>query len=154
MRHKVVGRAGLFLAGVFLMAQLIRPDRTNPAGDPGAAVDAGGRLPSDVAAVFARSCYDCHSNATRWPWYSAVAPMSWGMVRHVTEGRHALNFSTWGAYPAAQKAKKLDVMCDRVRKGEMPLPSYLLLHRGARLSEADWHLICDWSADEADRISR
>ncbi|MEI6668223.1 MAG: heme-binding domain-containing protein [Acidobacteriota bacterium] len=148
--------ARLVLAGIvgFVAIQAIRPDRTNPAFEPAQAIDAGGHVPADVALVLKRSCYDCHSNTTRWPWYSHIAPMSWGMANHVKEGREAMNFSNWNTYPPKQKMKRLESMCDEVRQGKMPLGSYLLLHGDAKLSEADWRLICDWSTDESDKVGR
>lgn len=80
-------------------------------------------------ALVARACFDCHSNETRWPWYSQVAPMSWLVRRHVEEGRGELNFSEWNR--AKQEAGEA---AEAVSEGEMPLASYLLLHPSARLS--------------------
>ena len=142
---------GLFIVG--LAIQFYRPARTNPPADPKQSVTASTTVPAEVSAILERSCYDCHSNKTRWPWYSAVAPMSWGLVSHVNEGRENMNLSEWGAYPPKKRASILEKMCDEVREGGMPLKSYLLLHPGARLSEVDWQAICDWSTSEADRLA-
>ena len=138
----------IVIAGV----QFFRPDRTNPPVDPARSVDATATVPAAVAEVLKRSCYDCHSSETRWPWYSAVAPMAWGVADHVIEGRSKLNFSEWGAYPPRKRVAILEKMCEEVREGGMPLTSYLVLHWDARLSEADWKSVCDWSMDEADRL--
>jgi mono/diheme cytochrome c family protein len=82
--------------------------------------------------LFYRSCVDCHTNETRWPWYSRVAPASWLLQKHVHEGREHLNVSEWGMadYDADEAAEE-------VREGEMPLPSYLRLHPEARLSDEE-----------------
>jgi len=83
-----------------------------------------------------RACFDCHSNQTRWPWYSHVAPMSWLVQNHVDEGRRELNFSEWnrGNSEAADAA-------EAVREGEMPPRSYVLLHPEARLTAAERELL-------------
>jgi hypothetical protein len=146
-------RLVLGLAIVFAGMQFFRPDRTNPPVDPSQSIQAMGAVPPAVDTVLRRSCYDCHSSETRWPWYSAVAPMAWGVADHVSEGRAELNFSGWGAYPAKKRAGLLEKICGEVREGKMPLKQYLWLHRDAALSEADWKSVCDWSAEEAGRLA-
>lgn len=78
-----------------------------------------------------RACFDCHSNQTVWPWYSNVAPVSWLVERHVVEGRESLNFSNWAG------SHEVDEMGETVREGEMPMANYVVLHREARLSDAE-----------------
>lgn len=146
-------RLALGLLVVGLAVQFYRPARTNPPVDPARNVAATASVPTEVLAVLERSCFDCHSNETRWPWYSAVVPMAWGVANHVTEGRATMNFSEWGSYAPRKRVAMLEKMCDEVREKKMPLPSYLLLHPGARLAEADWQAVCDWSMDEADRLA-
>jgi hypothetical protein len=153
MTSTLLKRIVVGLALVFAALQLVRPDRTNPTATIGQSVQATATVPPEVDAVLKRSCYDCHSSETRWPWYSHVAPMAWGVANHVKEGRAELNFSEWGGYPARKRIAILEKMCDEVREGRMPLKQYLWLHRDASLSEADWKSVCDWSMDEADRLS-
>lgn len=153
MNATLLKRLALGLLIVFAGIQLFRPDRTNPPVNAAQTVQAAASVPPGVDAILRRSCYDCHSNETRWPWYSAVAPMAFGVVDHVTEGRAELNFSAWGAYPRQKRSGLLEKMCEEVREGKMPLKQYLWLHRDATLSEADWKSVCDWSADEADRLA-
>src|SRR5215467_1820965 len=83
------------------IAQFFRPARTNPPTDP--AREIGALLPLDPAvhSTFARSCNDCHSNRTVWPWYTGVAPASWLVVSDVNRGRKALNLSNWAGYTPA-----------------------------------------------------
>jgi hypothetical protein len=149
----MVKRAALGLCLVGVAVQFYRPARTNPPVDPARNVVSAASIPADVSAILTRSCFDCHSNETRWPWYSAVVPMAWGVANHVTEGRAQMNFSEWGAYAPRKRVAMLEKMCDEVREGKMPLPQYLLLHSDARLTEADWKAVCDWSMDEADRLA-
>ncbi len=139
------------LALLFLGAQAYRPDRTNPKVDEAKTLRAGARVPPEVAAVLERSCNDCHSSETRWPWYSNVSPVSWFLKRHVEEGRRELNFSEWGGYTPRRRERKLHEICQQVEAGEMPLRSYLPLHPSARLSDADRRLLCDWARAEEER---
>lgn len=101
-------------------------------------------LDPKVGAILERSCGDCHSNQTRWPWYSSIAPVSWIMSRDVTKGRAKLNFSEWTQEPKSMNARR--EICDAVSDGSMPLRAYTLLHRDARLSEPDVDLICSWAS--------
>jgi len=89
--------------------------------------------------IFMRSCGDCHSNETKYPWYSNVAPISWAMARHIEEGREHFNVSMWGK----QKKNHGDEAVEEIEDGEMPLKSYLLGHPEARLSDADKELLID-----------
>jgi hypothetical protein len=133
-RHVLVG-----LAAVLALAQLVPVSRTNPPVEQ--EVDA----PPEVRAILERSCYDCHSHATRWPWYSWIAPVSWLLAHDVTEAREHLNFSTWGRYDAAERAENLEEMAEMVEEGEMPPWFYLPLHRDARLSAADLATLTAWT---------
>jgi hypothetical protein len=153
MTSTLLQRIVLGLVLVVAGMQLIRPDRTNPPIDAAKSVQATATVPAEVGALLKRSCYDCHSSETRWPWYSNVVPLAWGVANHVKEGRAALNFSEWGSYPVRQRTRLLEKMCDEVREGKMPLKQYIWLHRDATLTEADWKLVCDWSMEEADRLA-
>ena len=97
-----------------------------------------------VGAILDRSCQDCHSSHTTWPWYSRVAPVSWMVSKHVREGREMLDFSGWTSQPPSADDRML--ICDAVSDGQMPLPEYTLIHRKAKLSKQDVALICGWAA--------
>ena len=97
-----------------------------------------------VGRILDRSCQDCHSSRTTWPWYSHVAPVSWIVAKHVSEGREMLDFSAWADQP--HSADERMVICDAVSDRRMPLPSYTLIHHNAKLSKRDVKLICDWAA--------
>jgi len=84
-------------------------------------------------ALFKRACGDCHSNETKWPWYSNIAPLSWSIYHHVMEGREHFNVSMWGV----QKKNEGEDAAEEVEEGEMPLKSYLLAHPEARLSDSE-----------------
>jgi hypothetical protein len=98
-----------------------------------------------ISKILDRSCQDCHSNRTAWPWYSHIAPVSWVISRHVNEGREVLDFSEWATQPPSEGERML--ICDAVSDGRMPLLDYTAIHRNARLSKQDVELICKWAAD-------
>jgi hypothetical protein len=137
MRKRLKQAAVVFVV-VFVAAQFIRPVRANPATDASRTIQAKA---SELGAVLDRSCRDCHSNATVWPRYTQVAPVSWLMAYAVTKGRTAVNFSEWAAYSPEQQRLLLAVSCDDVTNGKMPGP-YTLLHPEARLSAQDIETIC------------
>jgi heme-binding protein len=143
----------LTLACLFIGLQFIRPARTNPAVDQSQTIHAHLQVTPEVAAILDRSCQDCHSNTTRWPWYSNVAPVSWLLTDHVNEGRQHLNLSEWGRYDNRRAQKKLEEMCDEVKDGAMPISSYTQIHRGAKLSAEDVNVLCDWAEAERARIT-
>ena len=123
-------------------AQFVRPDRTNPAIDATRAVQAQAGTTSAFVAILDRACNDCHSNATEWPWYTQIAPLSWLWAYGVKEGRKAVNFSEWAAYPPHQRQKLLVESCRDASTGKMPGTPYTLLHPEARLSAEDIQTIC------------
>lgn len=135
----------VLLFAVFAGLQLTSPPRTNPPIDEKMTLQAQTNVPPDVAAIFARSCNDCHSNQTDWRFYTHVAPISWLTVGHVNEGRAELNFSEWGTYDERKKETRLNAICALVESGRMPLESYLRAHPEARLLPADIEKICEWS---------
>lgn len=135
----------IVLGVLFAAAQLVRPERTNPPTVSNRTFQASARPKGDLVAVVERSCGDCHSNATVWARYSTTAPLSWLIVRGVNEGRNALNFSEWGAYPPEKRRALLDASCRDVRKGTMPVQIYLRFRPEARLSANDITTICDAS---------
>ncbi len=106
------------------------------------------QAPEKVEAILERACFDCHSNHTNFPWYSSVAPVSWFTKMHVKEGREHMNFSTWASYDNEKKAKYLDKI-PRAIESKMPLPSYLIIHKEAKLSDEDKQILSDWAAEAA-----
>ncbi len=100
--------------------------------------------PPEVAALLKRACYDCHSNRTRWPWYSHVAPFSWMVARDVDLGRKEVNFSEWSEYYPLTRKRKLEWMGRELQERVMPPWSYRLVHPEARLSDADRARLEQW----------
>ena len=146
----------LILAAVIVLVviQIFRPARTNPPIDPRQEIGANLAVDPAVASIFVRSCNDCHSNRTVWPRYSQLAPASWLVVADVNRGRKALNFSEWGAYGAEAQQKHLSEVCKEVSEGEMPGLPYALMHREAKLSNADVAAVCRWTSGQAGASAR
>jgi hypothetical protein len=140
--------AGRLIGGlvvIFIVMQVIVPAKTNPASDPANSLRAARPSSTAALAVMERSCRDCHSNDTAWPWYSRVAPVSWLVVHDVNEGRGEFNMSEFGTYDAKKQQHKLEEACDQVKNGEMPLGSYAMLHPEAKLQPGDVETICSLS---------
>ena len=87
--------------------------------------------------VFKNSCYDCHSNNTRYPWYVNIQPMGWVMARHIKKGKENLNFSEFGTYSKRKQANKLRAIATSIKDGSMPLSSYTIMHTDAKLCEEE-----------------
>lgn len=138
--RKRLNQAAVAFFVIFAAAQLVRPERANPPTDASRTIQAHAGT-SGLAAVLDRSCRDCRSNQTAWPWYTQVAPESWLMAYGVTKGRAAVNFSEWAAYSPEQQRTLLAVSCDDVKNGKMP-GLYTLVHPETRLSAQDVETIC------------
>ncbi|HZD32243.1 MAG TPA: heme-binding domain-containing protein, partial [Candidatus Angelobacter sp.] len=119
----------------------------NPAVDSSKALSAVQSVPPAVKTVFERSCTNCHSDETKWPWYSYVAPVSWVVAHDVNAGRKAMNFSEWGNYFADKKEDKLEEICEQVTTGEMPDHKYSFVRRNAKVSTAERAAVCQWADD-------
>jgi len=135
--------------GLIVGIQLIRPARTNPPVNQSHTLEAVVFVPPKIESILQRGCYDCHSDRTSWPWYSNVAPVSWFVIDHVDSGRRHVNFSEWlrrdTKNPAEYTRERFQAICRQVQTGDMPLTSYLLLHRTAKLSQDDIETICQWT---------
>jgi Haem-binding domain len=129
----------LFLVAVVVLIQIVPIQRDNP--------PVSGRVPAPpaVMSILHRSCYDCHSNETIWPWYSRVAPASWLVAHDVHEGRRHLNFSEWKSPADTHQQEHLSNIPKEVESGHMPLWYYLVLHTDARLSADDVALLVKWA---------
>ena len=136
---RILVRVAIALAILIVAIQLVPVGRTNPA------VTAPLRAPEPVASILRRSCYDCHSNETRWPWYAYVAPVSWLVAYDVEEGREHLNFSEWGGYSEGKRESRAGQMLEEIEEGHMPLPNYVRMHAEARLSPEDVAALRAWA---------
>lgn len=110
-------------------------------------------VPENVHQILQKSCYDCHSNNTSYPWYNNMQPVAWWLHNHITEGKQHLNFSEFGGYDKTKQAKKLKGVAKTVNEGEMPLGSYLWIHTDAKLSDDQKKIVADWASGLSQQIS-
>jgi hypothetical protein len=132
-------RIGIVLIVVLIVIQFVPIERTNPP------VESDVPAPAELKAVLRRSCYDCHSNETRWPWYAWVAPVSWLIANDVKEGRREVNFSVWNQYGGNRKARKLKEIVEQVEQNKMPQWYYVIMHPEVKLSGSDKEMIVRWA---------
>jgi len=130
----------LWSVGLLVLLQFISVDKTNPKSDPKDEVKA----PNEVMSILKKSCYDCHSNQTQWPWYSEIAPISFVVSSHVKKARKAINFSSYNTMDLALKQQRLKRAIMTVENERMALPSYVSAHKEAKLSKAQKVLLTQW----------
>jgi hypothetical protein len=147
---KLIRTVALVLPGAVVVATLISGARKEEKNV--APLLAGAKVPPGVRSTIDRSCRDCHSDATRYPWYSRIAPVSWLIDRDVERGRERLNFSKWGEYSVIRRERYLSEIANQVQDGGMPLAIYILIHRDARLSRADIDSVFEWTQAERARL--
>jgi hypothetical protein len=144
---------GAALLGVVAL-QFSNPAHTNPAIIPGHDMMASNAPPPRVAALLKSACYDCHSSETKWPWYSYVAPLSWPLVGHVNDARESFSFSEWPHDSPQRAHKKWNRIADAIEAKEMPLPSYLWIHRESRLTAQQREQVVEWARLESERLGK
>jgi hypothetical protein len=105
-----------------------------------------------VVRTIERSCQNCHSEKTEWPWYSYIAPMSWMIENDVQNGRSHMNLSHWNGYNPEEQQAILLKMSVLVRNRAMPLPRYLMLHPEAKLSDGEIAYLYQWARSERKRL--
>jgi len=125
------------LIAFLVIAQFFPIDKTNPTSDQSLDFITLTNPPLAIAHNLEIACYDCHSNQSKYPWYTNVAPISWWIKGHIDNGRKHLNFSNWGEYKDGKKDHKLDECIDLVEKNWMPLLTYKIAHPDSKMSEEE-----------------
>ena len=142
-----------WIFGVIAVAaaiQLIRPTLTHAQADIKESLNAD----ENVMKILKTSCYDCHSDETKFPWYSHVAPVSWFIADHVNEGREALNFSHWVQIDDKTKAVRLKRAKQLVSNELMPIHGYLMMHKEAKLTENQKEVLESFFNQELHKINQ
>ena len=111
-------------------------------------------VPNNVQSVLQIACYDCHSNNTRYPWYTNIQPAGWLLANHVKDGKEELNFSEFANNSQRKQLSKLKATQNSIKDGSMPLPSYTLIHTDAKLSKESKAVILNWTSKVIDSLSR
>lgn len=149
---KITVRAVAGLGIVGLACALVHPFGAVKAGSSAAPLFAGMQTEPRVEGIVERSCQNCHSERTMWPWYSYLPPLSWMIENDVHQARRRMNLSRWRDYSTEQQEEILTRLGAEVRNRQMPLPRYLSLHPEARLSGSDIRQLYDWSHRERRRL--
>ncbi len=149
---KAIKRILIVLAALLVIVQFIRPARNTSDGMPPYDISTKYGVPQEVQVILHTSCYDCHSNNTRYPWYAQVQPVGWFLQNDIQEGKGHLNFSEFCMYPARRQMIRLNDIIEQLTDEKMPLPSYLLIHTDARLSGQQRRLVIDWAEAMKDTI--
>ena len=126
----------VILLVAFILIQFFPIDKNNPAPTPQMDFLTIKNTPESTAKLIRNGCYDCHSNESKYPWYSNFQPVAWFLKDHIDEGRRKLNFSTFATYEPKRQAHKLFEAIEMVEKDEMPLDSYTIIHSEAKYTEA------------------
>jgi mono/diheme cytochrome c family protein len=133
---------GLFI--LLLVTQFFRPERNVATAKSDKDITTVFAVPDSVQKIFEKACNDCHSNNTRYPWYANIQPVGWWLAHHINEGKHHLNFSEYASYPQKRQVRKLKQIMDQIDEGEMPMDSYLWIHKDAKLTEAEKATVMNW----------
>jgi hypothetical protein len=141
---KTKRKIGVLILIIFIVIQFVQPKKN--------ASDTLGKndismvysVPSEIHQTLVTKCYDCHSNNTKYPWYSHLQPIGWWLAAHVHDGKEELNFSEFKTYPNKKSAHKLEEITEVLEDGSMPLKPYTLLHNEAKITVAEMTAINGW----------
>ncbi len=141
----------LLLLG-FVIIQFFRPAKNKSEGTGKNDISTLYDIPRDVQNILKTSCNDCHSNNTVYPWYAQIQPVGWWLNSHIEDGKKDLNFSEFATYRIRRQYKKLEEINELVKENEMPLDSYLWIHKDAKLSDQQKLTIANWAEAVRDSI--
>jgi hypothetical protein len=144
MLKKILKRTFQILLLAFIVIQFFRPAKNKAEAISNNHISKIYRVPEDVQSILKTSCYDCHSNNTVYPWYAEVQPVAWWLNNHIVDGKKHLNFSEFAGYSLRKQYHKLEEVDEMVKKTEMPLDSYLWIHKNAKLSDEQELTIYNW----------
>lgn len=140
---KRVRVVAVLLCVAIVVVQFFRPEKILAVDQSANSIAKNFVVTSEVQSILERSCYDCHSNTTHYPWYAEIMPVGWWLNSHINAGKQGLNFDAFSGYRPSKQYRRFKQIEDEIAKGDMPLPSYTFIHRNAVLT-----------VDEKDRMSR
>jgi hypothetical protein len=135
------------LLAILITIQFIRPTKNINAAPSATTNDISKihAVPENVQSILKTSCYDCHSNNTYYPWYNNIQPVAWWLNHHVDEGKSELNFNEFATYSIRRQYRKMEEVIDEVKEDEMPLSSYTIIHKDAKLSQEQKLTLSNWA---------
>ncbi|MCG2793934.1 MAG: heme-binding domain-containing protein [Weeksellaceae bacterium] len=128
----------------FILIQFFPIDKNNPTTNVGMDFLKIKNTPEPLAKLIRTSCYDCHSNESKYPFYSNIQPFGWWLKNHIDEGRMEVNFSTFATYEPKKQARKLEEAAEQLEQQEMPLESYTIAHADAKLTDEQRKQLADY----------
>jgi hypothetical protein len=137
-------RTLIFFVWIIVLIQFIRVDYTNPPLKEKNDLIVLTNPPENVQVILKKTCYNCHSNTTVWPWYSQIAPASWLITHDVNEARRHFNFSKWNEMDTRHIEKFVEEAEYEILEGDMPLPSFTIMHKNTKLTDEEKEIMIDW----------
>lgn len=140
------------LLAILIIIQLFRPEKNQSTAETPNDIFAHYQASESTKQLIHTSCYDCHSNNTKYPWYAEIQPVAWWLADHVNEGKSELNFSEFANYAPKKADHKMEEFVEMIKEGEMPLKSYTLIHADARLTDEQRADLAKWAEDVRAQI--
>lgn len=130
---------------VLVIIQFIKPEKNLSAASSPNDIFAHYQTPDSTKQLIKTACYDCHSNNTVYPWYSEVQPVAWWLSNHIKDAKSEINFSEFATFTPKKADHKMEEVMEVVKEEEMPLKSYSIIHKNARLTDAQRLTIINWA---------
>lgn len=147
---KIIKKILVFLLIVFVIAQFFGPEKNQGEVSSLETFISETNPPDNVKQIMKESCFDCHSDRTRYPWYFNVTPLNYWIADHINHGKGEVNFSEWANYSLKKKEHKMEELWEEVKKKEMPLDSYTWTHSEANLTDDQIKAVVDWAKTVQD----
>jgi hypothetical protein len=141
----MIKKIALLLLFILVIIQFIHPEKNQSSGPFPSEISSRYSVPQPVQEILKKSCYDCHSNQTAYPWYNNIQPVAWWLKKHVDDGKAELNFQEFASYPPKKARHKLKEIMEQVNEGEMPLQSYTIIHQISKLDASQINLVSVWA---------
>jgi len=135
----------LFLLLALIIIQFIHPKPNKASGQQQNYIGNVHPISEDVKSILAKACNDCHSNNTKYPWYSNIQPFDWWLTNHINDGKKELNFDEFTNRSLRYQYHKMEETIKTVKEGEMPLNSYTWIHKDAKLTKEEKNKLIDWA---------
>ena len=142
----------LVLLYALIIIQFIHPKKNRSAGPQPNYIGNNFTVPADVKSIMTKACNDCHSNNTRYPWYTKLQPLHWWMDKHIRNGKKEINFDEYTNKSLRYQYHKMEETIEMVKEGKMPLDSYTWTHKDARLSADEKAKITAWATSVMDNM--
>jgi hypothetical protein len=142
----------LVLLAAFIIIQFIHPKKNKAEGAQPNYIGNSFTMPADVKTILTKACNDCHSNNTRYPWYSHVQPVHWWLNGHIVDGKKGLNFDEYTNKSLRYQFHKMEETIEMVKEGKMPLNSYAWTHKDAKLTETEKNTLLNWANSVMDTM--